>query len=518
MRESYQTFTRKYRPQKFQEVVGQEAIVTTLKNAIRLKRSAHAYLFSGSRGVGKTTLARLFAKALNCQNLDGQIEPCNECVSCKEIASSRSMDVIEIDGASNRGIDDMRQINETITYAPARGYKIYIIDEVHMLTKEAFNALLKTLEEPPPAVKFFFATTEAHKVLPTIISRCQRFDLTQISHESIVTKLQAIAKESSREVEEEAMHLIARFSEGSLRDAESFLDQIFCFEEGPIATKIIHQTLGATPYEYFFRLDLAIQERRLSFAFECIDSLVKTGKDFFYFTEELIEHFRRLLLIKMGQISLLPLSDALKKEYQKKESLYTQDELLSILDHLMNALQTLQRSVFKRASLEFLLLDVIRSKERISLPSLVRRLIDLEKGIARETKSPYPAEDKTAKNPEPLWEHSPPLQESSIEKTSQEIKSALPATNPLPETIAPSLTPPTPAKAPVLEKIPFSLEQKAQSSLEETTHSLPADLNSSSKLEEKKSLSSAQKSRYDTLMRFASVELEGSLEIDPQRR
>ena len=237
VRESYQTFTRKYRPQKFQEVVGQEAIVTTLKNAIRLKRSAHAYLFSGSRGVGKTTLARLFAKALNCQNLDGQIEPCNECVSCKEIASSRSMDVIEIDGASNRGIDDMRQINETITYAPARGYKIYIIDEVHMLTKEAFNALLKTLEEPPPAVKFFFATTEAHKVLPTIISRCQRFDLTQISHESIVTKLQAIAKESSREVEEEAMHLIARFSEGSLRDAESFLDQIFCFEEGPLQPK-----------------------------------------------------------------------------------------------------------------------------------------------------------------------------------------------------------------------------------------------------------------------------------------
>ena len=185
----YQIIPRKYRPQAFSSIIGQEAIVITLKNAIRLKRLAHAYLFSGSKGTGKTTLARLFAKALNCKHLDQDGEPCNQCPSCLEITSGHSLDVLEIDGASNRGIDDIRQINETIGYAPASGeYKIYIIDEVHMLTKEAFNALLKTLEEPPPHVKFFFATTEPHKVLPTILSRCQRFDLNRIPEEAMQQK------------------------------------------------------------------------------------------------------------------------------------------------------------------------------------------------------------------------------------------------------------------------------------------------------------------------------------------
>ncbi len=520
MTEFYQAFTRKFRPQKFHEVVGQEAIVTTLKNSIRLKRTAHAYLFSGSRGTGKTTLARLFAKALNCQNLDEKIEPCNECVSCREIAASRSMDVIEIDGASNRGIDDMRQINETITYAPSHGYKIYIIDEVHMLTKEAFNALLKTLEEPPPSVKFFFATTEAHKVLPTIVSRCQRFDLTQISHENIVKKLSAIAHNFSREVEEEALHLIARFSDGSLRDAESLLDQIFCFEEGPISTKIIHQTLGATPYESFFQLDTAIQEKNLSFAFTCVNSLVTTGKDFFYFVEELIEHFRRMLLIKLGNVSLLPLSDTLKAEYQKKESLYTQEELLAIMDTLMYSLQTLQRSVFKRASLEVLLLELIRMKERISLPSLVRRLVTLEKKASAE----LPEKES---HHLPPHNATPPLEESStpnkhtaceknttsheIDKTDREEKPDL-KLPPEKKVIAEASRSP----APLLEKIPFSLAPKTKNPAE-TEKPLPPIEQSVKTNEEKKVLPGKPQSHYDTVMRFASIELEGSLEIDRGR-
>ena len=188
--ENYQVLARKYRPQKFSEVVGQDPIVTTLKNAIKNKRLAHAYLFCGSRGTGKTTLARVFAKALNCHQPLPDGEPCNQCTSCKEITSGSSLDVLEIDGASHRGIDDVRQINETVGYAASGGgYKIYIIDEVHMLTKEAFNALLKTLEEPPARVMFFFATTEPHKVLPTILSRCQRFNLNRISSEKIVEKL-----------------------------------------------------------------------------------------------------------------------------------------------------------------------------------------------------------------------------------------------------------------------------------------------------------------------------------------
>ena len=178
--QTYQVIARKYRPQTFADVIGQTAIVTTLKNALKFHKLAHAYLFCGCRGTGKTTLARVFSKALNCQKLTENFEPCNQCQSCLEISQGRSLDVIEIDGASHRGIDDIRQINDTIGYAPSSGkYKIYIIDEVHMLTKEAFNALLKTLEEPPANVKFFFATTEPHKVLQTIMSRCQRFDLSR---------------------------------------------------------------------------------------------------------------------------------------------------------------------------------------------------------------------------------------------------------------------------------------------------------------------------------------------------
>ncbi|MBU6447179.1 MAG: DNA polymerase III subunit gamma/tau, partial [Verrucomicrobia bacterium] len=210
MSKRYQVLARKYRPQSFRDVLAQDAAVTTLKNAIRFDKVAHAYLFCGSRGVGKTTLARLFAKALNCQSLTADFEPCNQCSSCHEISSGQSLDVIEIDGASNRGIDDIRQINETVGYAPSRGrYKIYIIDEVHMLTKEAFNALLKTLEEPPEQAKFFFATTEAHKVLPTIISRCQRFDLARIPPSLIVSKLGEIALDLNRMVDKEALELIA---------------------------------------------------------------------------------------------------------------------------------------------------------------------------------------------------------------------------------------------------------------------------------------------------------------------
>jgi len=220
----YQVIAVKYRPQSFADVIEQEGVVTTLKNAIRLERIGHAYLFCGSRGTGKTTLARLYAKALNCSNRTSESEPCNRCSSCQEIQSGRSLDVIEIDGASNRGIDDIRNINETVGYAASSGkYKIYIIDEVHMLTKEAFNALLKTLEEPPPHVLFFFATTEPHKVLPTIISRCQRFDLKRISPEKIIQKLATICTDLDIDMAEEGLRTVAIYAEGSMRDAESLL-------------------------------------------------------------------------------------------------------------------------------------------------------------------------------------------------------------------------------------------------------------------------------------------------------
>ena len=272
----YQVIARKYRPQTFQEVLGQDAIVTTLKNAIRNQRLAHAYLLCGSRGTGKTTLARVFAKALNCQAPTADGEPCGLCSSCKEIATGHSLDVLEIDGASHRGIDDIRRINETVGYASSSGrYKIYIIDEVHMLTKEAFNALLKTLEEPPPRVIFLFATTEPHKVLPTVLSRCQRFNLNRIPITTIVSKLRRIAQEQNIDVEEEALHLLARRADGGLRDAESLFDQIIAFNEGAITTTTVAHVFGMMPKETLFALDLAGKEGRLSAAFDIAHNLFR---------------------------------------------------------------------------------------------------------------------------------------------------------------------------------------------------------------------------------------------------
>ncbi|NGX54231.1 MAG: DNA polymerase III subunit tau, partial [Chlamydiae bacterium] len=287
----YQVLARKYRPKFFRDVIGQEVIVTTLVNAIKMERTAHAYLFCGSRGTGKTTLARLFAKALNCSNLSSDHEPCNKCASCKEISASNAIDVLEIDGASHRGIEDMRQIIETIGYVPTLGkYKIYLIDEVHMLTKEAFNALLKTLEEPPEKVKFLFATTEPHKIPATILSRCQRFNLNRISSEKIEEKLVAIAKDLSITIAPEALSLIAKLSEGSLRDAESLFDQLLAFQESEITLDDASEALGMMPRKIFFALDEAGSKNDFSAAFKIADEVFSSGRNLAYFVEELILH------------------------------------------------------------------------------------------------------------------------------------------------------------------------------------------------------------------------------------
>lgn len=384
---AYQIIARKFRPQTFAEVMGQQAIVTTLKNAIRFKRTAQAYLFCGSRGTGKTTLARLFAKALNCSNLSESGEPCNSCPSCMEITSGHSLDILEIDGASNRGIDDIRKINETVGYAPATGnYKIYIIDEVHMLTKEAFNALLKTLEEPPLHVKFFFATTEPHKVLPTITSRCQRFDLSGLAPEVIQAKLSRVAQELKIDAEEEALALIAHLSEGSLRDAESLFDQVLCHSETTISKKIVASVLGILPRTAFFALDEAIANSKLSFAFELTERLFSEGKDIAYFVESLLEHFRTLLLFKMSGSPRLSsfLSEEERKQYQQSASLYTEEQCLYIIDFLIEWLQQSSKNPFKRVALEALLLRILRSRHRIPLEALVKRLVQLEAAVKTE--------------------------------------------------------------------------------------------------------------------------------------
>ncbi len=436
MAKKYQVLARKYRPQAFRDVVGQEAAVTTLKNAIRLGKVAHAYLFCGSRGVGKTTLARLFAKALNCQSPTADLEPCNQCPSCAEIAAGQSLDVIEIDGASNRGIDDIRQINETVGYAPSHGkYKIYIIDEVHMLTKEAFNALLKTLEEPPEQAKFFFATTEPHKVLPTIISRCQRFDLARIDPQLIVAKLHQIARDLSREVDPEALQLIAAFSEGSLRDAESLFDQILCFTEGAVTPHIVRQSLGLAPRELFSSLDQAFSDFNLAYAFDLVEQLFQTGKDLPHFLEQLIGHYRDLLSTKLKSSAAVPH--------------YTQHQLLHILDLLLHAEPNFQRSTSPRIALETLLLQILRSKNRIPAEVLVRSLLE--------------------GNPLPTRKEEPP-----------------------------------PPKPPELQAVPFNPFSAPPKPPEPPKVEAPAP-----KVEAP--LSQKHPSHYDTLIRFAAVELEGTL-------
>ena len=263
------------------DVIGQEAVITTLKNALHFDRVAHAYLFCGSRGVGKTTVARLFAKALNCLSPTPDHEPCNQCPSCLEILSGQSLDVMEIDGASNRGIDDIRQLNETMGYAPSHGkYKIYIIDEVHMLTKEAFNALLKTLEEPPEKAKFFFATTEPHKVLPTIISRCQRFDLQRLSEAEIARKLLAIAadltKRTSTGSDLPDCVLCRRFFAGrriSLRSNPLFYGWA-------VGIPDVRNVLGLVPDDLLFSLDSAFNEGRVAYAFELVEKPLSDGQGF----------------------------------------------------------------------------------------------------------------------------------------------------------------------------------------------------------------------------------------------
>lgn len=500
----YQVIARKFRPQTFHDVMGQEAIVTTLKNAIKFKRLAHAYLFSGSRGTGKTTLARLFAKALNCQELTKDNEPCNQCTSCREMMSGSSLDVLEIDGASHRGIEDIRQINETVGYASASGhYKIYIIDEVHMLTKEAFNALLKTLEEPPPKVKFLFATTEPHKVLPTILSRCQRFNLNRIPLPQIVAKLRRIAHQLDVSIEEEALRLIAQRAEGGLRDAESLLDQILAFEEGSITVSTVTSVLGLMPRDIYFEIDQAGREGQFVKAFEIAQLLFNEGKDLTYFVEGLIDHLRHLVLFKLaGRHSpLLSLTDKEKELYEASARFYSQEQCLDLIEYLVEAQNQLRLSVFGKTYLENILLHVMRSHFRLPVEQLVRRLSELEQHIQEKNES-------TPSSPRPVAQA--PLKEARIPPPAPVVPIVTSAPKPLP----PPEPPRTLFDARVSEDptpTPADLGKKGKTVKPEQSALSPPK-------QEVKPFSSPEEGgkrplhQYDTLLHFAAVELEGRLQ------
>src|SRR5262245_27075320 len=297
---SYQVTARKWRPQIFTELVGQEHVARTLQNALRQGRIAHAYLFTGTRGVGKTTTARLLAKALECERGPSP-EPCNQCSSCQAITIGSSLDVLEIDGASNRGIDEIRDLREKIRYAPTRSrYKIYIIAEVHMLTEHAFNALLKTLEEPPPQVVFIFATTEAQKVPSTILSRCQRFDFRKVASAEIVQCLSKIAEQERIHISNDALYRIARRAEGSLRDAQTLFDQVAAFCGPEVRDEDVGQIVGSAGEDQILALLDAVLAHNACLVLELLNQILRQGHDTRELCRSLLELVRDVIVTKVA--------------------------------------------------------------------------------------------------------------------------------------------------------------------------------------------------------------------------
>lgn len=355
------TFSLRYRPQDFDELFDQEHIKRTLTNAIQRNRLVHAYLFAGPRGVGKTTTARILAKSLNC--VEGPtIHPCNKCSTCLEIKASKSLDVLEIDGASNRGIDQIRELRENVRYRPTSGrYRIYIIDEVHMLTTEAFNALLKTLEEPPSHVVFIFATTAPHKVPATILSRCQRFDFKRITPDVITKRLAMIIKKENLDIDEDAVRLIADIADGGLRDAESILEQITTFKEGRVETSDVTELLGIVPYERFSQLLKLVREKDETGLLELLEQTFAAGYDVAEFYFGMIGFLRGFLFTSLGMVAE---TSAIPESALQQAKEYTPKQVAGILGHFLRSEEAFKRSREKVIFIETLLLSLLDMQEQ----------------------------------------------------------------------------------------------------------------------------------------------------------
>ncbi|MGD8375478.1 MAG: DNA polymerase III subunit gamma/tau [Acidobacteriota bacterium] len=396
---AYKVLARKFRPGTFDEVVGQDAVVRTLRNAIAGGRMAHAYLFSGARGVGKTTLARILAKCLNCKQADGPtVTPCGTCESCLEVAESTSLDVQEIDGASNRGIDDIRELRETSRYQPSRDrFRVFIIDEVHMLTREAFNALLKTLEEPPPHVVFVFATTEYQKVPATIVSRCQHFDFRRIERTTLAATLARVAEQEGVTLGDRGADLLARTASGSLRDALGYLDQAVAYCGAEVSEAGLREILGVAGRESVDAFFQALADSDAAAAIGLIDRLARSGQDLAHFCRELIERGRELLLLRASPeaVAVLGMTESEAAEAGALAERFSAEDLLRIGRALTDLEGKMRFSPHTRFLLEMAAVRLIRTGSLTPLPELIARVEALAGGSSGGG-SPPPAGGRKA--------------------------------------------------------------------------------------------------------------------------
>ena len=376
---------RAYRPQTFKDVVGQEHIIRTLKNQIQNGNVGHAYLFCGTRGTGKTSTAKIFARAVNCIDSVNE-EPCNECEVCKDILNDNIMDVIEIDAASNNSVDDVREIRENVKYTPAKcKYKVYIIDEVHMLSQGAFNALLKTLEEPPSYVIFILATTEPHKIPATILSRCQRFDFKRVTVQDMSSRMKEICEDVNIEVDERALNLIARNSQGALRDALSILDQCMSFSDDKIEYKDVVDLLGTVNIEQLFEMAEYVIKEDTKKCLEILNEFVIWGKDIKNLIDDLIEHFRNLMICKVSTEldEIISLPEETIEQLKAQSSLIETNDIIRILNILSETQDNIKSSSNPRVLAEVSIMKLSQPMFDESKESLIKRLANLEEIIKR---------------------------------------------------------------------------------------------------------------------------------------
>jgi DNA polymerase III subunit gamma/tau len=435
---SYLVLARKKRPQVFEDVIGQRPITQTLQNAISQNRVAHAFLFTGPRGVGKTSTARILAKALNCEK-GPHTNPCNQCSVCKEISAGNSIDVIEIDGASNRGIDEVRELKENVRYTPAKSrYKIFIIDEVHMLTLPAFNALLKTLEEPPPHIVFIFATTEPHKIPGTILSRCQRYDFKRIPLTEIVQHLRRIVDDEKIEISQRGLSLIARESEGSMRDAQSLLDRLISYGGDKIRDEEITGVLGLIDQKMLSDTIEAIAERDAGRCLEIVEQIYQFGHDIQHFCHELLQYLRNLILLKVSShpepFLELPGEeiDALKRQAEK----FRFDQLNQLFGLLLKGEEGVAQSTFPRTMLEMTLIRMAMLHSVLPIDEIIKKLEDLGKALPSGRKEPAapPPLERMAK---PNVEQKEKEREENIQAVKEETPPPEPEKRELQEKEAP---------------------------------------------------------------------------------